>query len=167
MLKVVGPGLRAAGITNIGNLGYGNLYPKLWAAWLPYVSGFMNEFAYFGQGNSPEGAGDWSRFLEPEVQACASQEKVCIFNIGVGELTSAEIDFATASFLLYSNGNSYISFGGDNGGQDPHVTLGAARDDACEADGTWRRDFVMGSVRAKPDASPTGAIGTLRGCEPS
>ena len=152
MVKVVGPGLRAAGITNIGNLGYNNLYPNLWATWLPYVSGFMNEFTYYGPSNSPEGAQDWIRFLEPEVQACASQEKVCIFNIGDSTLTQAEINFATASILLYSNGNSYISYGDNTGAQDPHVTLGGATDSACESHGIWRRDFADGSVIVNPVA---------------
>lgn len=167
MLKVVGPGLRASGITNIGNLGYNNLYPTLWASWLPYVSGFMNEFAYYGPGNSPEGAGDWTRFLEPEVRACANQEKICIFNIGDSTLTQAEIDFATASILLYSNGNSYISYGDDTGGQDPHVTLGTATNSACESDGIWRRDFVDGSISVNPVAGPTGDIGDVPGCSSS
>jgi hypothetical protein len=156
MLKVVGPGLEAAGVTTIGNLGYNNLYPSLWASWLPYVSGFMNEFAYFGPSNSPEGAGDWTRFLEPEVRACAGQEKVCIFNVGDSALTQREISFATASILLYSNGNSYISFGDGTGGQDPHVTLGAAKSNACESDGMWRRDFVHGYVSVNPVAGSSG-----------
>lgn len=159
MLKVVGPGLRAAGITTIGNLGYNNLYPTLWATWLPYVSGFMNEFTYYWPGNSPESAEDWNSFLEPEVRACASLEKVCIFNIGNSTLTQAQIDFATASILLYSNGNSYISFGDGKGDQDPHVTLGAATDSACESDGIWRRDFVDGPVIVNPVAGTTGVIG--------
>jgi hypothetical protein len=161
MLKVVGPGLTAAGITNIGNLGYNNLYPTLWATWLPYVSGFMNEFAYYWPDNSRESAADWSRFLEPEVQACTSQEKICIFNIGKSTVSVAQIDFATASILLYSNGKSYISLGDGNGNvdQDPHVTLGAATDGACESDGTWRRDFADGSVGVNPVAGTTGDIG--------
>jgi hypothetical protein len=159
MLKVVGPGLRAAGITNVGNLGYNNLYPTLWATWLPYVSGFMNEFTYYWPGNSPQGAGDWNGFLEPEVRACASQEKVCIFNIGNSTLTQTQIDFATESILLYSNGNSYISFGDGRGDQDPHVTLGAATGSACESDGIWRRDFVDGPVIVDPVAGTTGVIG--------
>lgn len=159
MLKVVGPGLRAAEITNIGNLGYNNLYPTLWATWLAYVSGFMNEFTYYWPGNSPESAEDWNSFLEPEVRACASLEKVCIFNIGNSSLTQAQIDFATASILLYSNGNSYISFGDGKGEQDPHITLGAATDSACESDGIWRRDFVDGSVSVNPVARTTGDIG--------
>jgi hypothetical protein len=159
MLKVVGPGLSAAGITNIGNLGYNNLYPSLWASWLPYVSGFMNEFTYYGPGNSPEGAGDWTNFLEPEVRSCASQEKVCIFNIGDSTLTLAEIDFATASILLYSNGNSYISYGDGNDDQDPQVTLGPATGTACESDGMWRRGFVHGDVIVNPVAGTTGRSG--------
>ena len=154
MLKIVGPGLKAAGITNIGNLGYNNLYPALWGAWLPYVSGFMNEFTYYWPGNSPQGAEDWNGFLEPEVRACASQEKVCIFNIGNSTLTQAQIDFATASILLYSDGNSYISFGDGNadGDQDPHVALGSATDSACQSDGIWSRDFTGGSISVNPVA---------------
>jgi hypothetical protein len=154
MLKVVGPGLTGAGITDIGNLGYNNLYPALWVAWLPYVSGFMNEFSYFWPGNLPEGAVDWSKFLEPEVRACADQAKICIFNIGNSTLTQSQIDFATASILLYSNGNSYISFGDGNvdSDQDPHVALGDATDDACQSDGIWSRDFTGGSISVNPVA---------------
>jgi Hypothetical glycosyl hydrolase family 15 len=158
MLKVVGPGLSAAGITNIGNLGYNNLYPTLWPTWLPYVSGFMNEFSYYWPDKSPEGAEDWSRFLEPEVRACTSQEKICIFNVGNSTLTKAQIDFATASILLYADGNSYISFGDGNGNvdRDPHVTLGAATDSACESDGIWHRNFASGSISVNPVAGDVG-----------
>jgi hypothetical protein len=168
MLKIVGPRLRAAGITTIGNLGYNNLYPTLWATWLPYVSGFLNEFTYYGPGNSPEGAKDWISFLEPEVRACASQEKVCIFNIGDSMMAQPEIKFATASILLYTNGSSYISYGDGAGDQDPHVTLGAATDSACESDGIWRRDFVDGAISVNPVAGPTGDIGdAVSGCSSS
>ena len=164
MLKVVGPGLRAAGITDIGNLGYDNLYPTLWSTWLAYVSGFVNEFTYYWPGDVPEGPKDWVSFLEPEIRSCASQRKVCIFNIGNGTLTQPEINFANASILLYSNGSSYVSYGDGNSDQDSHVTLGAATGGACESHGIWRRDFTGGSVSVNP-LGQTGDIGDgVTGC---
>lgn len=164
MLKVVGPGLKAAGITDIGNLGYNNLYPTLWSTWLAYVSGLVDEFTYYWPGNAPEGAKDWASFLEPEVRSCASQRKVCVFNIGNGTLTQPEINFANASILLYSNGSSYVSYGDGNSDQDPHVTLGAATGSACESHGIWRRDFTGGSVSVNP-LGQTGDIGDdVTGC---
>ena len=78
-----------------------------------------------------------------------------------GTLTMAQIDFATASILLYADGKSYISFGDGDGNvdRDPHVTLGAATDSACESEGIWHRDFANGSVSVDPVAGTTGDIG--------
>jgi hypothetical protein len=160
MLKVVGQGLSKAGIMNIANIGYNNLYPSLWASWLPYVSGFIDQWSYdWTDPSAYQGAGFWSSFLEPSVQACADQKKVCVFNIGDGSVSEAQIDFAVASVLLYADGKSYISYGnGDGPGQDPHATLGAAIDSAYQtSDGIWHRNFTNGTVSVNP-AAGTGTV---------
>jgi hypothetical protein len=160
MLKVVGPGLTGAGTMNIANLGYNNLFPNLWVSWLPYVGGLIDESSYYWPGSStPQSARYWSSFLEPSVQACANQHKVCIFNIGGGSLTQAQKDFGLGSILLYTNGNSYVSYG-KGGLQGITTALGAATDTAYETpDGVWHRHFVRGSVSVNPAAG----IGTITG----
>jgi len=153
MLKVVGPGLSAGGTVTIANLDYDNLYPTLWASWLPYVSGLMDQFSYYWPGSStPESARYWSSFLEPSVQACANEHKVCLFNVGDRTLTLAQKDFGVASILLHADGNSYVSYG--NGGlQGSSTTLGAATDSAYKtSNGIWHRNFVNGSVSVNPAA---------------
>jgi hypothetical protein len=150
MLRVVGPGLTRAGFSIIPNLGYDNLYPRLWAAWLPYVTGFMDEWSYFWPGNGSEGSsvGSWGPWMEPEVQACARQGKECFFHYGDHSqaLSSAQASFALASYLLYADGNSYIEYAGD-GPRDPQTRLGAALGPATEsANGVYRRQFAYGVV---------------------
>lgn len=161
MLSVVGPGLTSAGMSIIPNLGYNNLFPGLWAKWLPYVSGFMDEWSYFWPGNGSEGSSTsaWGSWMEPEVQACASQGKQCYFHFGDHSqaLTSAQTSFALASYLLYADGNSYIEYAGD-GPSDPQTSLGAALGPATAgANGVFTRDFAAGVVTVN---SVTG-VGTI------
>jgi hypothetical protein len=158
MLKVVGPGLQDAGITVVGNLGYNNLYPALWAEWLPYLSGLMDEFYMYWGDNSLNGTGTYWTTLEEEVQAAVSQGKTCFFNVGGGTLTTAQIDYALASLLLYTDGNQYIAYGGSSDDtQNPIYTLGAATSAATESGGVYRRTFANGSV----SVNPTTQVGTI------
>lgn len=161
MLKVVGPGLTSAGLTPIANLGYDNLYPSLWSNWLTYT-GLMNEFSWFWGDNSPQGPGGWSGWMEAEVQACSAQGKTCFFHIGsrTDPLSQAQIDYSVASYLLYTGGNSYLGYGGDNSGENPQVTLGQPLDSAFQdSNGVWHRDFVNGSV----SVDVVNGIGTVTG----
>ena len=153
VLKAVGPALTAAGITNIANLGYNNLYPNLWDAWLPYVGGLCDQSHWYWGDNSFQAGSYWSTFLEPSIVASASQGKVSIFNVGGSTLTAAQIAYAQASFLLYNDGNQLISWGDGSGQVVPDVALGAATDSAYEtSDGIWHRDFANGSVSVNPVA---------------
>jgi hypothetical protein len=159
MLKVVGPGLASAHIHSIANLGYNNVFPGIWSQWLPYVTGLMNEFTYYWPGNTAEGSGAWSTYEEPEVKACAASNKLCLFHVGDRNqpTTQAQNTFATASFLLYSNGRSFVSYGAD-GTADPQTRLGAADGPAFRtADGIWHRDFADGSVSVNVTAG-TGTV---------
>jgi hypothetical protein len=151
--------MTSVGLTAIANIGYDNLYPTLWAQWLPYVSGLNQEFyAYWGD-NSLIGPPAWTAYLEPEVQACVSQSKVCNFNVGGSTLTTAQIDYSTASLLMYTDGNQYISYGDGNSNQDPIFTLGAALGPATQSGGIYTRQFANGSVSVNPSAG-TGTITT-------
>jgi hypothetical protein len=66
MLRVVGPRLRRAHITFVGNLGYTNLYQRLWKTWMPYVAGFQDQHAVGNQSY--------------EKQVCAQMKKLCLYN---------------------------------------------------------------------------------------
>lgn len=161
MLSVVGPGLTGAGISIVPNLGYNNLYPGLWAAWLQNVSGLMDEWSYFWPGNGSEGSASsaWGPWMEPEVRACAAAGKQCFFHFGDHSqaLTAAQASFALASYLLYADGNSFIEFAGD-GPNDPQTALGAATGSATQdASGVWTRHFTNGVVTVNP-AAGTGSV---------
>jgi Hypothetical glycosyl hydrolase family 15 len=77
MLAEVGPQLQAAGIGFIPNLGYTDMYPGVWAQWLPYVSGFMNQHDVGAGVKTQNGT---SNELQDEHNACQQQGKVCLFD---------------------------------------------------------------------------------------
>jgi hypothetical protein len=77
MLAEVGPQLQAAGIGFIPNLGYTDMYPGVWARWLPYVSGFMNQHDV---GSGVKTQNGTSNELQDEHNACQQQGKVCLFD---------------------------------------------------------------------------------------
>lgn len=70
MLEIAGRRLHKAGIRIIANLGWTNLYPTLWDAWLPLVDGFTNEHA----------VGD----VAGNQASCLAQVKVCMFGTASG-----------------------------------------------------------------------------------
>jgi hypothetical protein len=112
---------------------------------------------YWGD-NSLNGTGTYWTTLEEEVQAAVSQGKTCFFNVGGGTLTTAQIDYALASLLLYTDGNQYIAYGGSSDDtQNPIYTLGAATSAATESGGVYRRTFANGSV----SVNPTTQVGTI------
>lgn len=67
--------LHGAGIGIIPNLGYTNLYPGLWASWLPFVDGFYNQHNVGSGVKTPTG-----NELQDEHNACTAQNKLCFFN---------------------------------------------------------------------------------------
>lgn len=158
MLKVVGPGLTAAGIENFANVGYNNLFPTLWAQWLPYCTGLFDEFFMYWGDNSYNGTGSYWTTLMEQVQVAVSTGKTCLFNVGGGTLTTAQIEMAAASLLLYADGNQLVSYGDSSDDtQDSTWLLGAALGSATVSNGVYTRQFANGSVRVNP-AAGTGTI---------
>lgn len=161
MLSFVGPIIKDVGFKIIPNLGDNNVYPQLWSQWLPYVSGFYNEFYTYWPG--PGDQGGWSQWTEPQVQACAQAGDLCLFHVAghSDTLTQAQIDYAAGNFLLQSDGNSAMSFGADQSAN-PNINLGDATGAAVNnGDGTWSRTFTCGTVTVNPGSNGVGGSATL------
>jgi len=161
MLATVGPAVTGTGAMIVPNLGHNNVYPGVWARWLPYVSGLVNEFSWYWAGPSAQSVASWSAWMEPEVAACAAQGKACFFHVaGHGDtLTAAQATFATASYLLYADGGSYVEYPPDTAAAGTVTALGDALGPATVSGGTYARQFAGGTVTVTP-AAGTAAITT-------
>jgi Hypothetical glycosyl hydrolase family 15 len=144
-LAYAGPRIQSAGklaVANIGNT-HERAYSSYWQAWLPYVSGAMEEM-YTKYGAAPgQGyfdATDW----EAEIRHAADAEADGKLFLGVSHSTADDEQAARygyASLLLTGSGNSYFSLASSESPSaegDPYV------------DETWFSDY------AAPLGSPSG-----------
>jgi hypothetical protein len=150
MLSLVGAPIKRAGKQAVANLGYDTKYPSLWAAWLPDLTGLMDEYTWSWSTGVDQSAPDWNAF-ENEVKSCAAAHDLCWFRVGSYHVIPASlVDFAVASYLLYANGTSVLGPGDMLWSNYPAMNtphLGAALGAAyLTREGIWRRDFQGGSV---------------------
>jgi hypothetical protein len=149
MLALVGPQIKAAGQLAVANLGYDTKYPNLWAAWLPYVTGLLDEYTWSWDTSVIQSVPDWNIF-ENEVKSCADAHDLCWFRVGDYSLqSSALVTFAVASYLLYADASGVVGPGDMLWSNYPelYTRLGAALNAAhINGNGNWQRDFQGGSV---------------------
>ena len=149
MLALVGPHIKAAGKLEIGNVGYDTEYPGIWSAWLPHLTGLMDEFTWSFDAAVDESLPDWNAF-EDEVKTCATAGDLCWFRIGAYQVIPTRlVDFAVASYLLYADGASALGPGDMLWSNYPEIytNLGAALGTAyVNSAGNWQRDFQGGAV---------------------
>ena len=149
MLSVVGPAIKTAGKLGVANVGYDTKYPSIWAAWLPFLTGLMDEFTWSWGTSVDQSVPDWNTF-EIEVSSCAAVHDLCWFRVGAYQQQSAAmVNFAVASYLLPADGSSVIGVGDMLWSNYPelYTSLGAALGAAhINGNGNWQRDFQGGSV---------------------
>jgi len=149
MLSVVGPAIKAAGKLTVANVGYDTKYPSIWAAWLPYLTGLMDEYTWSWDTSVDRSVSDWTIF-ENEVRSCAAAHDLCWFRVGAyQQQPAATVNFAVASYLLDADGSSVLGPGDMLWSNYPelYTTLGAALGAAyINGNGNWQRDFQGGSV---------------------
>jgi Hypothetical glycosyl hydrolase family 15 len=149
MLSVIGPAIKTAGKLEVANVGYDTKYPSIWAAWLPYLTGLMDEYTWSWGTSVDQSVSDWNIF-ENEVKSCAAAHDLCWFRVGAYQSQPATtVDFAVASYLLYADGSSVLGPGDMLWSNYPelYTNLGAALGGAyINGNGNWQRDFQGGSV---------------------
>ncbi|HEV2376076.1 MAG TPA: putative glycoside hydrolase [Streptosporangiaceae bacterium] len=150
MIRYVGPRVKSVRKLFIPNVGGDVGYPGIWARWLPYTSGEFDEFTWSLPGlGIVKSTADW-HIWEAEMRACAATRSRCLFHTGeyVDQPTQV-VDFALASYLLYTNGTSALGMGDDLYAHYPQMyqRLGAPAGLAHQPrPRVWRRAFTHGSV---------------------
>jgi hypothetical protein len=150
-LRVIGPGLRRAGIRSVFNVGYPTMFAGLWQRWLSVVGGLEQEF-YLSFSRQPDVTGASWLAYQSEVSSCAAAGKSCWFHVGqesapVSPQTAA---YGLASYLLGADGRQAFATGSTTPGTAIQNRLGVPVHPMIAAGRAYLRYFTLGVVVVNP-----------------
>jgi hypothetical protein len=111
-IKTIGPGLHAAGVRSVFNVGYATRFPGLWQRWLGPADGLMQEFYLSSSARAGAVGRTWASY-QSEVASCVARHKSCWFHTGSYSpaVTAQASAYALASYLLAADGRQYLAAG--------------------------------------------------------
>jgi Hypothetical glycosyl hydrolase family 15 len=150
-LRVIGPGLRRAGIRSVFNVGYPTMFAGLWQRWLSVVGGLEQEF-YLSFGTQPDVTGASWLAYQSEVSSCAAASKSCWFHVGQesAPVSAQTAAYGLASYLLGADGRQAFATGSATSGTGIQDRLGIAVHPMIAAGGAYLRYFTQGVAVVNP-----------------
>jgi len=150
-LRVIGPGLRRAGISAVFNVGYPTMFAGLWQRWLGQVDGLEQEF-YLSYTAEPDATGaDWLAYQD-EVSSCAARGKSCWFHVGQesAPVSPQTAGYGVASYLLGADARQALAVGSTTAGLGLGAAIGAPVRPMIAAGGAFLRYFAKGVAVVNP-----------------